>query len=111
MANSKIILTFHTDLDINQQIGLKTGNIGSSYLIDQKFVWLSNRLGFGQVTKGTPTANVGERSAINFVTAYNADWNFNGTYYTITRVLNVVTITVNFPNIGFYQFFCIILYK
>lgn len=110
MANSKIILTFNTDLNIDQQIGFKVSNIGSSFFTDQMFVWKNIRQGFGQVTKGTPTGIVGERSAINFVQSYNLDWNNyggGGVHYTVTRLGNVVTIESNFNNVIFSSFFSI----
>lgn len=110
MANSKIVITFNSDLEINQQIGFKSNGVGSTFFIDHNFVWKTTRAGFGQVTKGTPTSNPGERSAINFMQAFNLDWNFpttGGTYYTVSRVLNVVTIQLNFPAILFSSFFSI----
>lgn len=110
MANSKIILTFHYDLPINHKIGLKTSNIGSSYYINQDFVWKNIRAGFGQVTKGNPTPVIGERSAINFMQAFNFDWNYTtttGTHYNVSRVANVVTIQSNFANQMFSDFYCI----
>lgn len=107
MANSKIILTFNADLDINQGIGFKTSNIGSPYLINQDFVWKNIRAGFGQVTKGTPIVDSeGERSAINFAQAFNLDWNYSGSQFTITRNVNVVTIECKFTNKEFSGFYC-----
>ena len=107
MANSKIVLTFNSDLDINQQIGFKIGNFGSPSFVDQKYVWKTTRAGYGQVTKGVPTSNIGERSAINFMQAFNLDWNYGGTYFNVSRILNVVTIQANYPNIMFSSFFSI----
>ena len=108
MANSKIIITFNADLDINQGIGFKTSNIGSSYLISQDFVWKNIRSGFGQVTQGTPVVGSdGERSAINFAQAFGLDWNSSGTQFTITRVVNVVTIETNFSNVIFSDFYSV----
>jgi hypothetical protein len=108
MANSKITLTFHADLPLNHRIGFSMSNIGSSYLINQDFIWKNIRVGFGQVTKGTPTLIAGERSAINFLQAYNLDWNHyggGGISYTVTRFENVVTIQTNFANQMFSDFY------
>lgn len=108
MANSKIILTFHDDLDINQGIGFKTSNIGSSFFINHDYVWKNIRSGFGQVTKGTPIwFSNGRRSAINFMQSFNLDWNFSGIQFTVTRVLNVVTIETKFSNVIFSDFYSI----
>lgn len=107
MANSKIILTFHNDLTLNQGIGFITREIGSTFPIEMNFIWKNTRAGFGQVTIGTPVVDSdGERSAINFVQAFNLDWNFNNLNYTITRNINVVTIEWNFTNKEFLDFYC-----
>ena len=108
MANSKIILTFNADLDINQGIGFKTSNIGSPYFINQDYEKKNIRAGFGQVTQGAPiVGSDGERSAINFAQAFSLDWSFSGTQFTITRVVNVVTIEINFSNVIFSDFYSI----
>lgn len=107
MANSKIILTFNIDLDINQGIGFWNGHPGLPNLVNMNFVWKNLRVGFGQVTKGTPTGVVGERSAINFMQAFILDWNFvttTGTYFNVSRVENVVTIQTNYANQIFSDF-------
>ena len=108
MANSKITITFHQDLDINNGIGFKIGTIEAPGLINQDFIWRNTRAGFGQVTKGTPNPTVGERSAINFLQAFNLDWNFtttSGSYYNTSRNLNVVVIETNFENQVFTDFY------
>lgn len=106
MANSKIILTFHDDLTLNQGIGFITREIGSTFPIAMNFIWKNIRAGFGQVTIGTPIVDSdGERSAINFVAAFNLDWNLNS-QYIVTRNINVVTIEWNFTNKEFLGFYC-----
>lgn len=108
MANSKIILTFHDDLTLNQGIGFVFKEIGSSFPISMNFIWKNIRAGFGQVTIGTPiSGSSGERSAINFVQAFNLDWNFGVTpYHIVSRNVNVVTIETNFTNKEFLGFYC-----
>lgn len=107
MANSKIILTFHDDLTLNQGIGFVFKEIGSSFPISMNFIWKNIRAGFGQVTIGTPIVDSdGERSAINFIQAFNLDWNWINSQFTITRSINVVTIETNFTNKEFSGFYC-----
>lgn len=107
MANSKIILTFNEDLPLNHKIGFKSSNFGSSFFIEHDFIWKNIRAGFGQVTIGTPVfESPGERSAANFVQAFNLDWNFNNSQFTVTRNVNVVTIETNFNNTMFSYFYC-----
>lgn len=107
MANSKIILTFHDDLTLNQGIGFTTTEIGSSFPIAMSFIWKNTRAGFGQVTIGTPIVDSeGERSAINFIQAFNLDWNWSNSQFTVTRNVNVVTIEWKFTNKEFSAFYC-----
>ena len=106
MANSKIILTFNADLTFNQQIGYSLG-IPTFQSLIHEFIWKAVRSISGQVTIGTPTSITGERSAINFVTALNLDFNYNGSNFIISRVANVVTIETKFSNIEFSTFICV----
>lgn len=109
MANSKIILTFRNDLEINEGIGFNRSEIGSTFIIPMNFVWRNIRSGYGQVTIGTPTLIQGERSAINFVEAFNLDFNnpyISNYFYTVSRNENVVTIENNFTNALFSDFYC-----
>lgn len=107
MAKSKIILTFHDDLTLNQGIGFITRKIGSTFPIEMNFIWKNIRAGFGQVTIGTPIVDSdGERSAINFIQAFNLDWNWNNSQYIVTRNVNVVTIEWKFTNKEFSAFYC-----
>lgn len=107
MANSKIILTFHDDLTLNQGIGFTTTEIGSTFPIAMSFIWKNTRAGFGQVTIGTPIVDSeGERSAINFIQAFNLDWNWSNSQFTVTRNVNVVTIEWKFTNKEFSAFYC-----
>jgi hypothetical protein len=107
MANSKIILTFHDDLPLNHRIGFSSSNYGSYFIITHEFTWKTIRAGFGQVTIGTPVfESPGERSAANFIQAFNLDWNFNNSQFTVTREVNVVTIETNFNITMFSDFYC-----
>lgn len=94
MANSKIIITFTEDLSIGAQLGIEIGydinppspflNIPSTYI----FNWVNLRGNLNEVTIGTPIIIPGERSAINFLEAFNLD--VSG--FIVTRLSNVVTI-------------------
>lgn len=91
MSLSKIIITFNEDLIVNSTLTFNIGNDnypGLEIALDE--TWKSIRAASQQVTTGTPTINPGERSAINFVIAFNLD--FGGTGFTVSRALNVVTI-------------------
>lgn len=94
MANSTITIGFTEDLAIGAQVNLKwiispqgvfTGATG----YNSTFVAL--RTGPKQVKVGIPTSNFGERSAINFVQAFNLDV----LGFIVTRNINVVTIESN----------------
>lgn len=91
MALSQIQLTFNEDLATNDFVQFYMSNdMYPGLNVALKETWKTIRSAGQQVTIGTPTANVGERSAINFVTAFMLD--FGGTGFTITRSVNVVTI-------------------
>lgn len=69
-----------------------TANISSPItLVDISEIWKNLRVGPNQVTQGTPTSTTGERSAINFASAFNLDYN-SSEAYTFSQLLNVVTI-------------------
>ena len=71
MGFSKITLTFNDDLAINERIGFSTSVLS----LEIYETWVFQRLQSKQVTQGTPTGISGERSAINFLTAFNLDFN------------------------------------
>lgn len=89
---SEIEITFIADL-VDETISFDSGDLAQSPATLTE-TWVPTRKEAGQVTQGTPTATAGERSAINFVAAFEADYNVLKTY-TIERVLNVVTIKSN----------------
>lgn len=91
---AQIELTFNEDLVAGDNLTFFYG-FGQSIFE----TWVNLRTAPNQVTVGTPTANVGERSAINYVQAVNLDFSFLG--MEITRSINVVTIKATNP---LYQF-------
>ena len=92
MASSFIHITFTADLPIGAQLGFDITNDGGTFgtptSVAAVFNWVLLRSSNNQVTKGSPTAILGERSAMNFVSAFNLD--ISG--YVVSRVQNVVTI-------------------
>ena len=85
MTYSQIEITFDIDFITNHRLYFNS-SLGNSI-----FDWRNTRAGTFQVSQGLPTVNDGERTAINFVTAFNLDLN-NASQYEVTRSVNVVTI-------------------
>lgn len=104
MANSKITLTFNQDLVLDNTINFTISSSTPFYLDYAGYIWKNVRASSGQVTIGTPTAIDGERSAINFVQAFNLDCNPSGTNYNVSRVENVVEIESLITEIEFSNF-------
>jgi hypothetical protein len=100
MSFSKITLTFNADLDLKERIGF-TASLNSVSVYEN---WETQRTQSNQVTQGTPTGIVGERSAINFVVAFNLDYNSTN-LYEITRTDNVVVIESKVANNDFSGFY------
>ncbi|WP_299129381.1 hypothetical protein [uncultured Winogradskyella sp.] len=100
MTYSQITLIFDTDLAINESI-LFDATINNGFTFQE--IWVSLRTGVGKVTQGTPTNIDGERSAINFVTAFNLDFN-NSNIYEVTRTYNTVVIASTIANNDFDNF-------
>lgn len=91
MIYSQIQITFNEDLPLEAFMQI-TANISSPItLVDISEIWKNLRVGPNQVTQGTPTSTPGERSAINFASAFNLDYN-SSEAYTVSQLLNVVTI-------------------
>ncbi len=92
MASSFIHITFTADLPIGAQLGFDIindgGTFGTPTSVAAVFNWVLLRSSNNQVSKGSPTAILGERSAMNFVSAFNLD--ISG--YVVSRIQNVVTI-------------------
>lgn len=103
MANSVIKIKFVNDIYTGAFVKFALKNLTnpgelSIYLEE---TWVGLRAGFGEVTTGIPTLIGGERSAINYFAAISLDFNSTN-FYTISRELNIVTITVNSPYYGFH---------
>lgn len=91
MALSKITITFNTDLAISENISIDLKN--SNYpLLTMPLLetWVNFRSAIKEVTLGTPTTIVGERSAMNYIESFNLD--FAPTNFSVSRNANIVTI-------------------
>ncbi len=104
MSASSIIITFTADLALNAQLGFDSTTYGgiTPYSTTYIYDFVTLRSLSGQVTLGTPTANPGERNAMNFIQAFELD--FPG-LYTITRNVNEVTIVADNDNGFLTEFF------
>jgi len=106
MIYSQIQITFNEDLSLDNFIQI-TAQIeppsSASSLLGLYQVWKNLRIGPNQTTIGTPSDIVGERSAINYAAALSLDYGSSG-IFTITQVLNVVTILSNNPYLTFLEF-------
>lgn len=85
---SEIEITFIEDFDLNYTARISTSLAGAA-AVPQVWTWVNSRSSGFEVTKGTPTATQGERTAINFKAAFDLD---NATGYVTTIASNVVTI-------------------
>lgn len=100
MTYSEIEITFDDDVALNDYVTFRALTTSSlAIIIEEK--WKTLRSSPNQVTIGTPTSLPGERSAINFVTAFNLDYNSSGSLFVVTLVENVVTIKSRNPNFDF----------
>lgn len=89
-----ISIKFNEDLVIGGNIQI-TGNqsiAGSNVPLTFTEIWVGVRAAANEVTTGTPTLNVGERSAINFAQSFNLDYNATN-IYNVVRSGSTVTIT------------------
>jgi len=97
---SELQITFNQDLAVSDilqfEISIQTTGVGLPILE----TWTNIRSGSRQVTLGIPTAVVGEISAINYITAFELDYN-NSNLYVVSRAGNVVTIKTTDPTINF----------
>ena len=95
MANSKIIITFNAEAIVGSYLSFDTVKFENLSTITRIETFVTTRTANFQAEM-TPTSypTVGEVSAIDFAYYFNLDYNgFN--LYTITRLLNVVTIEAN----------------
>ena len=102
MTYSELTIIFDEDLTLDNQIGIIYG--ASLTVIKER--WVNTRLGLGHVVIGTPTAIPGERSAINFTDAFQADFNAQN-IFKIIRVENVVVLQFYSPKHDFEDYFSI----
>lgn len=100
MTYSEIEIAFNIDLAINNILEVEVQNTVSTTTTVLTESWKNTRSGASQVTLGTPTGIVGETSAINYVAAFNLDYNNTG-LYEVSRIDNVVTIKCTDPEIIF----------
>lgn len=94
---SELRLFFYKDIPLGTTMsfdGASTNN---------HFIWVSFRYAPNQVTLGEPTFIAGERAAINFMEAFNADYNSTGLYEVVRSAL-VVTIKAKSPTVMFDNF-------
>lgn len=85
----QITITFTSDFQVGDRLVLHQSFSGVFQPVT-KWTWATLRSSGFQVTVGTPTANVGERTAINFKTAFDLD--FTTGYVTTVQNLNEVLI-------------------
>ena len=73
---SEVVITFPCDFIIDGETpdSLKILTVYNNQIyLNSNWVWVATRLAAFQVTVGTPTANPGERTALNFKTAFDLD--------------------------------------
>jgi len=97
---SELEITFNSDFVNDNNLGFTASSISPIIIHHIIFRWVTVRSAPGQVTTGTPTSLVGERTAINFIQAFNLDWNVSNVY-TVERSGNVVTIKSNYDYFNF----------
>ena len=101
MALSRITLTFNEDLSVNDFVSFYLSNASLFGGLNIKLLetWKSTRSNPNEVSITAPTANIGEASAINFVSSFLLD--FGGSGFLVTRNVNVVRIVVPFDYLTF----------
>jgi len=87
MAFSRITITFNEDLAEDKILSLSISSPTS--FITKK--WVITRTSYNEVEIGTPTANIGERSAINYTDIFNTEEDL--TIFDIVQSVNEVVIT------------------
>lgn len=102
MAN-RVKITFNEDMQIGDHLWFLGYLSYGADEVDIQFQeqWKSVRTQAYQVTYNPPTLIAGERSAIDFVTAFNIDFGSYGV--SASRTLNVVTIISDNENLTFYE--------
>jgi len=86
---SSITLRFEDDFELGYKFNMSSVLDNLVYL-SSAWRWVTTRSGVNQVEVGTPTANAGERTAINFRASFYLDY---PTGYVVTQNLNEVVIS------------------
>jgi hypothetical protein len=94
--NSRVTITFNSEVGDGEYVCFR-GYASNTLPPFQLYAffhmrWRNFRSGPGEVAIGSATLNPGERSAINYVSSFMADYNSTD-FYLIERSVNVVTIT------------------
>ncbi|NQY31348.1 MAG: hypothetical protein HRT69_18020, partial [Flavobacteriaceae bacterium] len=97
---SELKITFNIDLASSNILEFDIENTVSNTTSSIFEGWVNTRFLSNTVTQGTPTGIVGEISAINYISAFNLDYNNSG-LYDVSRLDNVVTIKCTDPAIIF----------
>ena len=97
---SEITITFNQDFASGNSIKFRVTDTVTTLDFTAIEVWKSLRSANSEVTIGLPTATAGERSAINFVQAFNLDYNSTNVY-EVTQTTNVVVIRSTNANLSF----------
>jgi len=101
MSNfSKIVVSFTRDLDLGQIFGFRASSTEPFFINLMNYEVVSIRSRPNQVQRGQSTSVAGERTAINFVAAFQLDFANTGPY-SISRSGRTVTIFCTSPNIDF----------
>lgn len=97
MTYSKIEITFVSDFLVGYELNIYNNFTVAAIGTIWTEKWVGIRTTSNKVTKGDATAIVGERAAINFINAFELDYNFP-IQYEVTRIDNVVTIKSMVPD-------------
>lgn len=97
MTYSEIKIRFIVDYEVNFKINIFNlfSDSGTASTWSEK--WKTTRTINGTVAVGIPTEIIGERSAINFVNAFELDYNFP-VQYEVSRIGNEVIIKSLIPD-------------
>lgn len=99
---SYIVLEFTEDLTASEVVQFDYTDGTNTQTVEE--TWASVRYEANKVQIGTPTANDGETTAINFIKAFESDYNVAG-LFVVSRDVNEVTIKcteygIDFDNIS-----------
>jgi len=101
MSYSKITIRFNSNLQIGHFVQFGMANsLYPGLVIAMRETWVNLRTASFQVTTGNPTTTPGARSALNYMPAFNADYN-NGTGLLVNININTITITSLYDYLSF----------